>query len=157
MMHSGDCCYLVLKSQHNGLVHIKFDRDLGFAGTHVTVGIGRVQRTWNQQLLPGIWLFVQKDLKTKNIVGYHSYQYHSLPKKWLVIISFTPPKKVLHPWRNLVNTDSNLQHLTVRHCSKSELRIFSASRTMRPAMTALVVAIAGMMFPAMATWRDKKI
>lgn len=40
--------------------------------------------------------------------------------------------------------------LTVRHCWKSKLRILSASSTMRPAITALVVAMAGMMFPAMA-------
>lgn len=44
-------------------MHIEFDSDLRLAGTHVTVGIGRVQRTWNQELLPGIGLFVQKDLK----------------------------------------------------------------------------------------------
>lgn len=40
--------------------------------------------------------------------------------------------------------------LTVRHCWKSALRILRASSTMRPAMTALVVAMAGMMFPAIA-------
>lgn len=40
--------------------------------------------------------------------------------------------------------------LTVRQDSICPERIFSPSRTMSPAITALVVAIAGIMFPAMA-------
>ena len=42
---------------------VEFDGDLGFAGTHVTVSAGRVERTRNQQLLPGVGLLVQKDLE----------------------------------------------------------------------------------------------
>ena len=41
--------------------------------------------------------------------------------------------------------------LTVLHLWNSPFSTFSASITIRPAITALVVAIAGMMFPAMAT------
>lgn len=40
--------------------------------------------------------------------------------------------------------------LTVRQDSICPERIFSPSKTMSPAITALVVAIAGMIFPAMA-------
>lgn len=40
--------------------------------------------------------------------------------------------------------------LTVLHLLKLPAKILRASTTMRPAMTALVVAIAGMMLPAMA-------
>ena len=40
--------------------------------------------------------------------------------------------------------------LTVLHLWNSPFNTFSASITIRPAMTALVVAMAGMMFPAMA-------
>lgn len=40
--------------------------------------------------------------------------------------------------------------LTALHCSILPARIFKPSSTIRPAMMALVVAIAGMMFPAMA-------
>lgn len=40
--------------------------------------------------------------------------------------------------------------LTVRQDSICPERIFSPSRTMSPAITALVVAIAGIIFPAMA-------
>lgn len=39
---------------------------------------------------------------------------------------------------------------TVLHWSRFLDKIFSPSSTMSPDMTALVVAIAGMMFPAMA-------
>ena len=41
--------------------------------------------------------------------------------------------------------------LTVLHLSRSPASTLSASMTMRPAITALVVAIAGMMFPAIAS------
>lgn len=61
--HRKTCQYLVLKSLHNGFVHIKFDCDLRFASTHVTVGIGRIQRTRYEKLFPGVRLLVQKDLK----------------------------------------------------------------------------------------------
>lgn len=61
-----DYWYLVLKSLHNGLVHIKFDRDLRFTGTHVTVGIGVVQRTRYKKLFPGVRLLIQEDLFKKN-------------------------------------------------------------------------------------------
>lgn len=49
----------------------------------------------------------------------------------------------------LSNTQ-NHQQLTVRQDSSSPDRILSPSSTMSPAITALVVAIAGMMFPAIA-------
>ena len=43
--------------------------------------------------------------------------------------------------------------LTVLHLLKSPAKTFSASMTMSPAITALVVAMAGMMLPAMAAER----
>lgn len=46
--------------------------------------------------------------------------------------------------------------LTVRQDSSSPDRIFSPSSTMSPAITALVVAMAGMMFPAIARRRRRK-
>lgn len=49
-----------------------------------------------------------------------------------------------------------VQPLTVRQDSSSPDRTFRPSSTMRPAMTALVVAIAGMMLPAMAETRKRK-
>ena len=55
--------HLVLKAEYKGFVDVEFDGDLGFAGTHVTVSAGRVKRTWNQQLLPGVGLLVQKYLE----------------------------------------------------------------------------------------------
>ena len=45
---------------------------------------------------------------------------------------------------------SIVAELTMRQDSNSPDRILSPSKTMSPAITALVVAIAGMMFPAMA-------
>lgn len=54
--------YPVLKSLHNGLVNVEFNRDLRFAGTDVTVGIGRVQSTRYEKLFPGVWLLIQEDL-----------------------------------------------------------------------------------------------
>lgn len=46
--------------------------------------------------------------------------------------------------------------LTVRQDSSSPDRIFSPSSTMSPAITALVVAMAGMMFPAIARKQTNK-
>ena len=52
--------------------------------------------------------------------------------------------------KNHANQCLNHNTLTVLHLSMFPVSIFRASMTMRAAMTAFVVAIAGMMFPAIA-------
>ena len=47
------------------------------------------------------------------------------------------------------------EKLTVLHLLNSPPSIFMASMTIRPAMTAFVVAMAGIMFPAIAGEREK--
>lgn len=41
---------------------VQFDRDFGFAGADVAVGAGRIQDTWDQQLLPEAGTLIQEDL-----------------------------------------------------------------------------------------------
>lgn len=39
---------------------------LWLAGTNVTAAVGRIQGTGYQELLPWVWLFIQKNLQRKN-------------------------------------------------------------------------------------------
>lgn len=45
---------------------VEFDRDFRFAGADVTVGAGRVQDAWDQQLLPEVRTLVQEDLERRD-------------------------------------------------------------------------------------------
>lgn len=57
--------HLVLQRLDRGFVDIQFDCDFWFAGADVAVGAGRIQDTWDQQLLPEVGMFVQEDLEKR--------------------------------------------------------------------------------------------
>lgn len=44
---------------------VEFDCDFRFAGADVAVGAGRVQDTWDQQLLPEVGTLVQENLEER--------------------------------------------------------------------------------------------
>lgn len=44
---------------------VEFDRDFRFADTHVATGTGRVQDTWDEELLAHVRTLVEEDLKGK--------------------------------------------------------------------------------------------
>lgn len=46
-------------------MHIQPHSHLRLAGTDVTVGVGRIQRTGHQELLSWVWLLIQKNLQEK--------------------------------------------------------------------------------------------
>lgn len=46
-------------------MHIEFNCGFRFAGAHVAVGVGAIQRTRYQELFPGVRLLVQEDLRKR--------------------------------------------------------------------------------------------
>lgn len=61
--------YPVLQSKDHGFLDIKLHCDFRFAGTHVTIGTGWIEDTWDEQLLPEVGTFVQEDLMGRE--SYH--------------------------------------------------------------------------------------
>lgn len=58
--------YLVLQCQNSDFVDIKFHRHFWLTCTNIAVRIRGIQSTRNKQLLFGVRLFVQEDLRGEN-------------------------------------------------------------------------------------------
>lgn len=67
---------------------VEFDCDFRFADTDVAVGAGWVQNTWDQQLLPEVGTFIQKDLEKRQT------HMHYLNRTETVMILPTPVFKI---------------------------------------------------------------
>lgn len=57
--------YPFLQREDRGFVNVDFDCDFRFADADVAVSTGRVQDTWDQQLLPEVGTLVQEDLEKR--------------------------------------------------------------------------------------------